>query len=135
MTYNTEYGYINTSVIYCVRFFSSWSPQRRVSISVGCRDCSVSLSRLVFSSRLMLNLVHQALNEALMVIIFKQNIFYIFSIQSEITWLRLAIYQSPAEIQPLLAEDIVASHPLLMKTAVLCGECVEKLEILQKHLY
>jgi hypothetical protein len=29
-----------------------------------------------------------------------------------------------------MAEDIVASHSLLMKTAVLSGECVEKLEIL-----
>jgi hypothetical protein len=33
-----------------------------------------------------------------------------------------------------MAEDIVAGHPLLMTTAVLCGECVEKLEILWKHL-
>ncbi len=34
-TYNTEYSHISTSVMHCVRFFSSWSPQRRVSISVG----------------------------------------------------------------------------------------------------
>jgi hypothetical protein len=33
-----------------------------------------------------------------------------------------------------MAEDIVASHPLLMTTAVLSGECVDKLEILQKQL-
>jgi hypothetical protein len=33
-----------------------------------------------------------------------------------------------------MAEDIVASHPLLMKTAVLSGECVKKLEILWKYL-
>jgi hypothetical protein len=32
-----------------------------------------------------------------------------------------------------MAEDIVAIHPLLMTTAVLSGECVEKLEILLKH--
>ncbi len=34
-----------------------------------------------------------------------------------------------------MAEDIVASHPLLMTTAVLSGEYVEKLEILQKQLF
>jgi hypothetical protein len=39
-----------------------------------------------------------------------------------------------AEVQPFMTEDIVASHPLLMTTAVLSGECVEKLEILSKHL-
>jgi hypothetical protein len=33
-----------------------------------------------------------------------------------------------------MAEDVVASHPLLMTKAVLSGECVEKLEILRKHL-
>jgi hypothetical protein len=33
-----------------------------------------------------------------------------------------------------MAEDIVASHPLLMTTAVLSGECIEKLEILWKQL-
>jgi hypothetical protein len=33
-----------------------------------------------------------------------------------------------------MAEDIVANHLLLMITAVLSGECVEKLEILRKHL-
>jgi hypothetical protein len=32
-----------------------------------------------------------------------------------------------------MAEDIVTSHPLLMTTAVLSGECVEKLEILRKQ--
>jgi hypothetical protein len=34
-----------------------------------------------------------------------------------------------------MAEDVVAGHPLLMKTAVLSGECVDKLEIFWKHLY
>jgi hypothetical protein len=33
-----------------------------------------------------------------------------------------------------MAEDIVTRHPLLMTTAVLSGECVEKLEILRKQL-
>jgi hypothetical protein len=33
-----------------------------------------------------------------------------------------------------MTEDIVASNPLLMTTAVLSGECVEKLEILPKKL-
>jgi hypothetical protein len=33
-----------------------------------------------------------------------------------------------------MAEDIVASRPLLMKKEVLSGECVEKLEILNKQL-
>jgi hypothetical protein len=33
-----------------------------------------------------------------------------------------------------MVEDIVASHPLLMKTAVLSGECIAKLEILRKQL-
>jgi hypothetical protein len=33
-----------------------------------------------------------------------------------------------------MAENIVTSHPLLMATAVLSGECVEKLEILRKQL-
>jgi hypothetical protein len=33
-----------------------------------------------------------------------------------------------------MAEDIIAGHPLLMTTAVLSGECVEKLEILRKQL-
>jgi hypothetical protein len=33
-----------------------------------------------------------------------------------------------------MAEYVVASHPLLMTTAVLSGECVEKLEILWKQL-
>jgi hypothetical protein len=33
-----------------------------------------------------------------------------------------------------MVEDIVTSHPLLMTTAVLSGERVEKLEILWKHL-
>jgi hypothetical protein len=33
-----------------------------------------------------------------------------------------------------MAKDIVASNPLLMTTKVLCGECVEKPEILRKHL-
>jgi hypothetical protein len=33
-----------------------------------------------------------------------------------------------------MAEDIVASNPLLMTTAVLSGKCVEKLKILWKHL-
>jgi hypothetical protein len=33
-----------------------------------------------------------------------------------------------------MAEDVAASHPLLMTTAVLSGECVENLEILWKHL-
>jgi hypothetical protein len=33
-----------------------------------------------------------------------------------------------------MAEDVVKIHPLLMTTAVLSGECVEKLEILRKHL-
>jgi hypothetical protein len=32
-----------------------------------------------------------------------------------------------------MAEDIVASHPLLMATGMLSGECVQKLEILQKQ--
>jgi hypothetical protein len=39
-----------------------------------------------------------------------------------------------AEVQPLMAEDVLAYHPLLMTTAVLSGKCVEKLEILRKHL-
>jgi hypothetical protein len=33
-----------------------------------------------------------------------------------------------------MVEDIVTSHPLLMTTAVLSGKCIEKLEILRKHL-
>jgi hypothetical protein len=33
-----------------------------------------------------------------------------------------------------MAEDIVASHPLLVTTAVLSGKCVEKLKILSKQL-
>jgi hypothetical protein len=33
-----------------------------------------------------------------------------------------------------MAENIVVGHPLLMTTAVLSGECVEKLEILRKQL-
>jgi hypothetical protein len=33
-----------------------------------------------------------------------------------------------------MAEDAVASHSLLMTTAVVSGECVEKLEILWKNL-
>jgi hypothetical protein len=33
-----------------------------------------------------------------------------------------------------MAEDILASHSLLMTTAVLSGELVQKLEILSKHL-
>jgi hypothetical protein len=33
-----------------------------------------------------------------------------------------------------MAEDIVAGHPLLMTTAVLSGECVEKLKVLRKQL-
>jgi hypothetical protein len=33
-----------------------------------------------------------------------------------------------------MAEDVVTSDPLLMTTAVLSGECVEKLEILRKQL-
>jgi hypothetical protein len=33
-----------------------------------------------------------------------------------------------------MAEDVLACHPLLMAKAVLPGECVEKLEILRKHL-
>jgi hypothetical protein len=33
-----------------------------------------------------------------------------------------------------MAEDIVAGHPLLMTTAVLSGECIEKLEIIRKQL-
>jgi hypothetical protein len=32
-----------------------------------------------------------------------------------------------------MAEDIVTRHPLLMTTAVLSSECVEKLEILLKQ--
>jgi hypothetical protein len=32
-----------------------------------------------------------------------------------------------------MAENIIAGHLLLMTTAVLSGECVEKLEILQKQ--
>jgi hypothetical protein len=32
-----------------------------------------------------------------------------------------------------MAENVVAGHPLLMKTAVLSDECVEKLEILWKY--
>jgi hypothetical protein len=31
-----------------------------------------------------------------------------------------------------MAEDVLAYHPLLIKTAVLSSECVEKLEILRK---
>jgi hypothetical protein len=33
-----------------------------------------------------------------------------------------------------MAEDVVISHPLLITTAMLSGECVEKLEILRKYL-
>jgi hypothetical protein len=33
-----------------------------------------------------------------------------------------------------MAEDVLACDSLLMKTAVISGECVEKLEILRKHL-
>jgi hypothetical protein len=33
-----------------------------------------------------------------------------------------------------MAEDVVAGHPLLMTTAVLSGECIEKLEILREQL-
>jgi hypothetical protein len=33
-----------------------------------------------------------------------------------------------------MAKDVVAGHPLLMTTAVLSGECVEKLEILRNNL-
>jgi hypothetical protein len=33
-----------------------------------------------------------------------------------------------------MAEDVVAPHPLLMTTAVLSSECIEKLEILWKQL-
>jgi hypothetical protein len=33
-----------------------------------------------------------------------------------------------------MAEDFVASYLLLMTTAVLSGECIEKLEILRKQL-
>jgi hypothetical protein len=33
-----------------------------------------------------------------------------------------------------MAEDVIASHPFLMTTVVLSGECVEKLEILRKYL-
>jgi hypothetical protein len=33
-----------------------------------------------------------------------------------------------------MAEDIVAGHPLLITTAVLSSECVEKLEILLRKL-
>jgi hypothetical protein len=33
-----------------------------------------------------------------------------------------------------MAEDIVASHRLLMTTAVLSGKCIEKLEIFRKQL-
>jgi hypothetical protein len=33
-----------------------------------------------------------------------------------------------------MAEDILIFHPLLMVTAVLYGECEEKLEILRKYL-
>ncbi len=98
------------------------------------RACSVSLPRLAYSSRLLLNFVHQALYEALMVIVFRQNFFASFSVPSAIAWVRLAIYLSLAEIQPLMAEDVVKSHSLLMKTEVLSGECIEKLEILWKHL-
>jgi hypothetical protein len=32
-----------------------------------------------------------------------------------------------------MAEGIVTSHPLLMKTEVLSGECVDKLEIVRKQ--
>jgi hypothetical protein len=32
-----------------------------------------------------------------------------------------------------MAEDIITGHPLLMTTAVLSGECVEKLQILWKQ--
>jgi hypothetical protein len=39
------------------------------------RTCSVNFPRLVYSSCLLLNFVHQALYEALMVINFKQNLF------------------------------------------------------------
>jgi hypothetical protein len=34
-----------------------------------------------------------------------------------------------------MAEDVVASHPLLITMVMLSGECVDKLEILQKHLF
>jgi hypothetical protein len=34
-----------------------------------------------------------------------------------------------------MAEDVLACHPLLMTTAVLSGEYVEKLEILRKKLF
>jgi hypothetical protein len=34
-TYNIEYSHINTSVFHRVRFFSSWSPRRRMRISLG----------------------------------------------------------------------------------------------------
>jgi hypothetical protein len=33
-----------------------------------------------------------------------------------------------------MAEDIVTSHPLLMTTAVLSGECIGKLKVLRKQL-
>jgi hypothetical protein len=33
-----------------------------------------------------------------------------------------------------MAEDVVAGHPLLMKTAMLSSECVEKLKVLRKQL-
>jgi hypothetical protein len=33
-----------------------------------------------------------------------------------------------------MAEDIVTGHALLMTTAMLSGECVEKLEILRKNI-
>jgi hypothetical protein len=33
-----------------------------------------------------------------------------------------------------MAENIIAGYPLLMITAVLSGECIEKLEILRKQL-
>jgi hypothetical protein len=33
-----------------------------------------------------------------------------------------------------MAEDVVTSHLVLMTTAVISGECVEKLEILRKNL-
>jgi hypothetical protein len=39
-----------------------------------------------------------------------------------------------AEVQLRLAEDIVASHSLLMTTVMFSSECVEKLEIIQKQL-
>jgi hypothetical protein len=48
------------------------------------RACSINLPRLVFSSRLLLNLLHHALYEVLMVISFKQSFFASFSVLSAI---------------------------------------------------